>query len=221
MFQWASDPALSSLTIENPVATTARTSVYNVTVTDADGPVQGSVTLTIAGPLQAGLDQYPAVAPILHNTPVMFDAGRSTGNNPIMLFEWWANWNPNNPTPPDVSDQFAIRPTFTYPNSGPATVRLRITDSVGSLPRPLWESRSSSGLGANPFARKGSPMKPITAGNRTVPPSSVPLPWEVFAEFWRVVWVGWVVTLGPDRGRWEVSGPEPNPTPSYADLVHG
>ena len=58
-------------------------------------------------------------------------ASRWTGNNPIMLFEWWANWNPNNPNPADQSGQFAIRLTITYPNSGPATVRLRVTDSLG------------------------------------------------------------------------------------------
>src|SRR5215469_8022022 len=37
--------------------------------------------------------------------------------------------------------------------------------------------------------------KPITAENRTTgSPTYVPLPWHVFAAFWRLVWVGCLVT---------------------------
>ena len=43
-------------------------------------------------------------------------------------------------------------------------------------------------------------MKPVTADNETVvSPSYIPLPWEVFAGFCRMVWVGCVVTFGPRR----------------------
>jgi hypothetical protein len=45
-------------------------------------------------------------------------------------------------------------------------------------------------------------MKPITAENRTTgSPTYVPLPWHVFAAFWRLVWVGFVVAFGPYSGR--------------------
>jgi hypothetical protein len=45
-------------------------------------------------------------------------------------------------------------------------------------------------------------MKPITADKGTaVPPSYIPLPWQVFAEFWRLVCLGCVVTFGPHPGR--------------------
>jgi UDP:flavonoid glycosyltransferase YjiC (YdhE family) len=41
-------------------------------------------------------------------------------------------------------------------------------------------------------------MKPIASENRTVDsPSFIPLPWHAFAEFARLVWVGCVVTFGP------------------------
>jgi len=62
----------------------------------------------------------------------MFDGGRSTGPNPIVLFEWWANWNTASPTSPTISGPFQIRPAFTYPNPGSATVRLQVTDSTGA-----------------------------------------------------------------------------------------
>jgi len=45
-------------------------------------------------------------------------------------------------------------------------------------------------------------MEPISAHNGTVvsPSSYVPLPWEAFAGFLRIVWVGSVVTFGPHPG---------------------
>jgi hypothetical protein len=95
--------------------------------------VAGSVTLTIIGPvLQAGVDQIPPDATVTHGLPVVFDGGRSTGPKPILLFEWWANWNPASPTSPDLTGPFQIRPTFTYANSGTATVRLQVTYSTGA-----------------------------------------------------------------------------------------
>ena len=43
-------------------------------------------------------------------------------------------------------------------------------------------------------------MKSVAADNETVvSPSYIPLPWEVFAGFCRMVWVGGVVTFGPTR----------------------
>jgi hypothetical protein len=45
-------------------------------------------------------------------------------------------------------------------------------------------------------------MKAIATENRRrTSPSYIPLPWHIFAEFWRTVWVGWIVTFGPDPAR--------------------
>ena len=64
-------------------------------------------------------------------------------------------------------------------------------------------------------------MKPITAEDRTTgSPTYVPLPWHVFVEFWRVVWVGFVVTFGPYAGRGANEAQEPDDTSLDATLVH-
>jgi hypothetical protein len=57
-------------------------------------------------------------------------------------------------------------------------------------------------------------MEPILAHNGTAvsPSSYVPLPWEAFAGFWRMVWVGSVVTFGPHPGQRAV----PQTTPLVA-----
>jgi len=45
-------------------------------------------------------------------------------------------------------------------------------------------------------------MKAIATENRRrTSPSYIPLPWHIFAEFWRTVWVGCIVTFGPDPAR--------------------
>ena len=67
----------------------------------------------------------------------------------------------------------------------------------GSLTR-----RSFSFLLTNPLRndRKESEMRTNLAENRTPRPSSyIPLPWDVFYEFARVIFAGCVVTFGPRR----------------------
>jgi hypothetical protein len=62
-------------------------------------------------------------------------------------------------------------------------------------------------------------MSPITAEDRTTgSPTYVPLPWHLFVEFWRVVWVGFVVTFGPYPGRGVNEAQKPSPD---ATLVPG
>ena len=63
----------------------------------------------------------------------------------------------------------------------------------------------------------------IAVVNRTTPPYSyVPLPWEVFSEFFRVIWVGCVVTFGPHQEPKtnQVQAPEPDFGSPYIELVN-
>ncbi|HKE27230.1 MAG TPA: hypothetical protein VKB88_32970 [Bryobacteraceae bacterium] len=63
-------------------------------------------------------------------------------------------------------------------------------------------------------------MKPITAENRTTgSPTYVPLPWDAFATFSRMVWVGFLVVFGPYSGRRTNEAQEPNDTSPNAKLV--
>jgi len=63
-------------------------------------------------------------------------------------------------------------------------------------------------------------MKPITAENRTTgSPTYVPLPWHVFAAFWHLVWVGFVVAFGPYSGPRANEAQEPDDTSPDPTLV--
>ena len=64
-------------------------------------------------------------------------------------------------------------------------------------------------------------MRPSIADNGIlVSRSYIPLPWQVFAEFWRMVWVGCVATIGPRAGRRLVPVYETDHASSYTELAH-
>jgi hypothetical protein len=133
-FQWSTADPLSNATIANPVATPNRTAIYTCTITDSEGfRSSGSVTITIFNTtLETFARTLQPDNPVVHNIPVTFDGSLSFGPNPIVNFEWWFNWNPAQPTAPDLSGPFVISPTFTYSAAGAVTVRLRVTDSTGA-----------------------------------------------------------------------------------------
>jgi len=63
-------------------------------------------------------------------------------------------------------------------------------------------------------------MSPIMAEDRTTgSPTYVPLPWHLFVEFWRVVWVGFVVTFGPYPGRGVNEAQEPSPDATFVHTM--
>ena len=134
LFTWIPDPSLPNFPGANPVVAPAATTVYTISVTDSlNNFASASATVTVGGAaLQACVATFPPDQTVSHGVPVIFNAGCSTGPNPIKLFEWWASWNPSNPGLPNGSGQFLIRPVFTYPLTGRATVRLQVTDVSGA-----------------------------------------------------------------------------------------
>jgi hypothetical protein len=127
-FHWS--PAAGN--IANPVVSAFGTTVYQVSVTDSTSPpntATGFVTVTLRSPALVAC--FASSVSFTHGVPVVFNADCSTGPNPILLWEWWFNWDPANL----VLDQFGnflVSPTFTYSSSGVATVHLRVTDSTNA-----------------------------------------------------------------------------------------
>jgi len=116
-FSWAPAGSLDNSSVQNPVASPVTTTVYYITLTDANNcSATDSLTIDVDA---VPVADFPDPTPVCNGTPIQF-ADNSTGN--IVSYDWDFG---------DLEVGTGANPTHVYPGIGVYNVELTVTSANG------------------------------------------------------------------------------------------
>lgn len=125
-YDWAPAASLDDSTAQNPVASPASTTTYDVIVTDSLGnQVTGTVNVTVNTANITACFTMNVLAPVA----IDVDPGCSSGS--ISQYRIWCDYNGGNP--PTYTSGSPTVQLCAYETAGPKTVRLEVQDSGGTV----------------------------------------------------------------------------------------